>query len=265
MAPSVGGYAEEDEAQDWRALIVALTLLFVSSGARPPSAEALQDAPLSGCTQTVHVYIFVDGYYPNPGTVSPSPGPCWDYHRVVQNTSTFTICHYNLSYRGQGSSGWFDDTNPVNDLGQEVTAIEDCSIDDGTFGSLLAEDMAARDTPQDAWCQDNGYSQPCWRIDTDIVGVTNQFAELYSSASAVEDLNNHWLSGGYGASISTPTWPMINIGPLSGDNSQLQFDIDPLCSAENTGGYVGIDAGTAYPLQLSDFQEINRIFNGCTG
>jgi hypothetical protein len=244
-------------------LVVVAALVAASSGIAGPRVAHRSLA----CTKHITVVFDVYQYFPEPVS-----NGCWGYQRVVQNTSTFHICHWDGAVRAYGVQAVFDDTNPLHDWATESQNVWYCANYYTGVNAIYAEYMAARSA---SWCGAHGYASPCWRRNagSPAVASVRYFAELYSDDYHVLDQLSQWQATGYGANPANSR-PTINIRPDAYNNRgttyYMRSHITQICNLTGDGQYMSMyagpsgGAGTATDLSGTDDAAINAALDACT-
>lgn len=252
-------------------IALALGVGVTASSASGARAGAVQTT----CVKNITVLFYIAQDFPPVNQNGVLPNGCWNYGRVVQNTTQFMICKSDGSFAGSGYDRVFDDTNPKNNLTTENNNLTACANLAGGTGDIYAEDMAARnDSSSTDWCQSsigkNVYSEPCWRRNNagGTAGTIHRYmAELYSSQSKVDDLKSNWTqtNDAYGAD-SANSYPVINIQAAQGDGAIYQAEIGFACSSVANGGFIMIYAGSTASgtIDATDRDFMNTELNDCT-
>jgi hypothetical protein len=243
----------------WRGLpvvAVAVAALVVGGLVSASSSHASSKTQLA-CAKRITVVFQVYAAFQNP---LPSSDGCWNWYRLVQNTSAFLICKGDGSLTGHGYNGVFDDTNPANDGFTEAYRIQQCAAYAGSPG-IYAEFMAPRSA---AWCGQHGYASPCWRRNNPGLSFVRYFAELYTPYN-VNDRMAAWKATGYGAN-PTNSYPVINVGvDIANGSSSLFNHVTGACDTVANGGYLALYDGLvsmdAHPGAVAT---ISNALNACT-
>lgn len=231
-------------------------------GTGPLEGPTTAVQPATVCAKTIVVNFIVYG-----AMTAPVSNGCWAFNRIVQNTSTFSICQNdkdndgdslgdfdadNDGFRGSGPNLVFDETDPGKSLSNENSRLFDC----GNGGTIYAEYMHYSAENTERWCSLNVGLGSCWRKNGS-VPVTRYFAELYSNGSQVRDLSGTWP--GAGSSGSRPT---IDITPDKNNEPAIDSDVGWECSQTPNGGYMSIygDGG----LDATNEGYVQGELNTCT-
>lgn len=245
--------------------LLAIALVSGTVGARANHAIA---ATAVTCTHPVTLNLITYGYTDALTNYSPAPR-CWGYNRLVQNTSTFTVCsRVSSTTYGSGANRVYDDTNPNIPLSTDQSAIQACVSypfsPPPPNGGLYAEYMGSKSST----C-----TTGCWREVTAGYPIKTFYAELYAGQDRVANLISNWenyTESGIGPGTVAGT---INISPfiynygngLYHDWTALRNWVVRLCNDTPSGNYMSIYGGGGMTVAGTAEQQIIDAMNSCTG
>lgn len=246
------------------ALLAVVAATAVGAQAATPGripARASQTTQAQSC-RNLHVFItyYMTHVAPNASGVSPTPNGCWtwaDLRGVSQ--PNWTICHYNASPNGSGSSYAYDDTNPNHSSPTDSSWITGSNCLNGKT-TLNVEYEAT-----------GGCSSANW---TGVVptGVTVNHFLLETYCSDTDRDHTSWVNGftytstvgavvNVGADVPTGDGGPCSLGATNCQND-LTNDVETACDNTPNGDSIGLYSNEPTPADVVGW--VNAALNSCS-